>query len=144
MPKLIAHRLDSKANATFYWERWIDVETWREWDREVVSASLNGSFSLAAKGTVQLRDGRTSKFEVIDINHGKEYELAFPLFLAEMRLRRTVAARNDGCWFEHEVRFEGPMSWLFGMMLGKKYQESLPVAMERLRTLVENPPQATF
>ncbi len=137
MAKVISHRVQSKANSTFYWDKWSDVNTWAEWDDTLRSARLDGSFSLAAKGELTFSDGTTLPFEITDLDHGKEFEFTFFLPMAEMKVRRTIGARPDGCWIEQEVKFSGVLGFMASGKHSGRWETATPRSMDRLKKLIE-------
>jgi hypothetical protein len=121
------------------WGAWTDVERWPEWDTELDSATLHGSFALGTKGRVKSRRGPAARFSISELIPGESYTLTARLPLCELKVRRRPI-RNDcsGAFFTHVVLFVGPLSFVFGNLLGRRHREALPVVMENLRKIAES------
>lgn len=137
MGKIISHRIQSKANSAYYWEKWTDVNNWNYWDDTIRSSRLEGGFNLAAKGEIQFSDGTELGFEITDIDQGKEYELTFFLPMAEMKVRRSIGSRPDGSWIEQEVKFTGVLGFMASGKHSARWESSTPRSLDRLRRFVE-------
>lgn len=137
MAKTIAHRVESKTNATYVWDYWMNVDGWPVYEPDLKAAGLDGNFMIGGTGWIQLKDGTVRRFEIVGYDHGKGFELLFSIGIAEMRWRRTIASKPDGCWFEHEVTFTGLGRIFLAGKLGSHYEENLPTGVERLRRLAE-------
>jgi uncharacterized protein YndB with AHSA1/START domain len=121
------------------WGAWTDVERWPEWDTELASAALDGSFALGAEGRLKPKRGPASDFTISESTPGESHTFTTRLPLCELKVSRRLT-RNDGngVLFTHEVSFVGPLSFVFGNLLGRRYREALPMVMENLRKIAES------
>ena len=131
------HTVETVASPGKIWGLWTDVERWPAWDTELASASLDGDFVRGARGTLKPRRGPASAFVISKLTPGESYVFVTRLPLCELRVERRLARRTGGTTFTHEVTFVGPLSFLFGSLLGRRYRESLPVVMGNLRRIAE-------
>jgi hypothetical protein len=121
------------------WCAWTDVERWPEWDTELDSASLEGSFALGTKGRVKPKRGPAARFSISELIPGESYTFTTRLPLCELKIRRHLTRKHGGgTYFTHEVSFVGPLASVFGSLLGWRYREALPVVMENLRKTAES------
>jgi uncharacterized protein YndB with AHSA1/START domain len=60
------HRVETTAPEKI-WGAWTDVERWPQWDTELVSATLDGSFALGAKGRVKPKRGPAARFSISEL-----------------------------------------------------------------------------
>ena len=132
------HTVQTTAPPEKIWDAWTDVENWPEWDTELAWASLHGSFALGVKGRLKPRRGPASEFCISQLTPGESYEFTIRLPLCELKVRRHLTRRDIGAFFTHEVLFVGPLSFVFGNLLGLRYREMLPMVMENLRKIVES------
>ena len=137
-----AHTLETTAPAERIWQLWTDVAGWPRWDTALVAAQLDGPFAHNARGRLHSKSSPESVFTVVELEPGRSYTFAVPLLFAELRVRRTLVPTPAGTRYTHEVSFVGPLSGLFGLLLGRQFQNMLPGVMERLRTLAEQPSNA--
>jgi hypothetical protein len=52
-------------------------------------------------------------------------------------VRRRLGGDVDTA-FTHEVSFVGPLSFLFGFLLGRRFRSALPGVMENVRRVAES------
>jgi Polyketide cyclase / dehydrase and lipid transport len=133
-----SHTLKTTAAPERIWAIWIDVENWSQWDTELVDADLEGAFVLGAIGRLKPKTGRVAKFEISQFNPGQSYTFALGLPLSSLQVHRYLSDRLDGTYFTHEVSFQGLLGWLFGLLLGRKFQSVLPSVMENVARIAES------
>ncbi len=129
-----SHTLETNAPEEV-WRRWLEVETWHEWDTEIESATLNSEFKLGAKGTLTPRTGPKTSFTVTELIPEQDYTFTTNLPLAKLHVRRYFSKTRTA--FTHEVSFTGTLAPLFGFLLGRRFQKVLPEVMVNLRELAE-------
>jgi hypothetical protein len=123
------------------WAVWTDVGGWPKWETELESASVEGGgLTLGAKGTLRPRRGPTSSFVVSEFEPGRGYAFTTRLPLCELVVRRRLSGEggDGGTAFTHEVSFGGPLSFLFGVLLGRRFRDALPNVMENVRRAAES------
>jgi hypothetical protein len=133
-----SHTLKTAATPERIWAIWIDVENWSQWDTELIDAELDGAFVLGAIGRLKPKTGRVSKFEISQFNPGKSYTFTLGLPLCSLQIHRYLSDRVDGTYFTHEVSFQGLLGWLFGLLLGRKFQSVLPSVMANVARIAES------
>lgn len=137
------HTVRTSAAPGDVWAVWADVPRWPEWDIELESASIEGGrFVLGARGTLRPRRGPASSFVVSEFEPEEGYAFATRLPLCELVVRRWLGESGDGgTTFTHEVSFVGPLSPLFGALLGGRFRAALPAVMENVRAIAERQPR---
>ena len=134
-----AHTVEASAPPEKIWAAWIDVERWPEWDTELASASLEGSFAIGAKGRLKPKRGPASRFTISELTRGESYAFTTRLPLCGLKVRRHLTRKDGGpTYFTHQVSFVGPLASVFGNLLGRRYREALPMVMENLREIAES------
>ena len=131
-----AHTLETSASVERIWSLWIAVNRWPTWDSELESAQLTGDFCLGATGQLTPKVGPRSKFEISALDCGNGYRFTTQLPLCQLHVHRFLEL-GEPLKFTHEVSFEGPLAFLFGRVLGKRFQEVLPEVMQALKQLAE-------
>lgn len=132
------HTVETTAPPEKVWIAWTVVELWPEWDTELASATLDGSFAAGVKGRLKPKRGPASEFFISELVSGESYAFTTRLPLCELKVRRHLTRKESGgAFFTHEVSFVGPLSFVFGNLLGRRYREALPVVMENLWKIVE-------
>jgi len=135
------HTVGTVAMPGDVWEVWTDVARWAEWDTELESASVEGEgLALGANGTLRPDRGPTSSFVVSEFEPGRGYAFTTRLPLCELVVRRRLGEEDGdgGIAFTHEVSFHGPLSFLFGSLLGRRFRAALPEVMENVRRTAES------
>ena len=128
-----SHTVRTTAPPEEIWSLWTDVARWPDWDTELASASLDGDFGLGATGTLKPERGPASRFTIAELSPGEGYAFMIGLPLCRLGVARRLAREAGGTSFTHEVSFEGPLSFVFGALLGGRYRWALPGVMENLR-----------
>ena len=132
------HTLTTSAAPGDVWAVWTDVARWPEWDSELEATSVEGGgLALGAKGTLRPRRGPASSFVVSELQPGEAYAFATRLPLCRLVVRRLGERGDGGTTFTHEVSFFGPLSFLFGVLLGGRFRAALPGVMENVRRVAE-------
>lgn len=134
------HTVGTVAMLEDVWEVWTDVARWPEWDTKLESASVEGGgLALGAGGTLRPDRGPTSSFVVSEFGPWRGYAFTTRLPLCELLVRRRLGENDDGgTAFTHEVSFHGPLSLLFGGLLGRRFRAALPDVMENVRRKAES------
>ncbi|MBL8682711.1 MAG: SRPBCC family protein [Myxococcales bacterium] len=119
------------------WSVWTNVASWPRWDTELREARLDPPAQLRAnaRGELVPMRGPASRFEVTAFEPERRYVLEIQLLFARLVIERIVEREGDGARFEHRVRFEGPLRWLFFWLLSKPFRAALPSVMDRVGAL---------
>jgi hypothetical protein len=133
------HIVETTAPPERIWAAWTAVKHWLQWDTELVSATLDGSFALGAKGRLKPKRGPAARFSISELIPGEIYKFTTRLLLCELKVSRRLTRKGgSGAFFTHEVSFVGPQSFVFANLLGRRYREALPVIMANLRKIAES------
>jgi hypothetical protein len=129
------HTERTTAAAPRLWERYSDPASWPDWDHETESVTLDGPFAAGTRGRLKPKAGPATKFEIVEVTDGRSFTDVSFLPLARMRFSHTIDPQPDGAAITHKVTITGPLSPLFGRLIGKKVAAELPGAMRRLGEL---------
>ena len=131
-----SYTLTTAATPAAVWSTWTDVEKWPQWDSELTSARLFAPFALAAEGQLTPKKGPTSKFYLSQLDWGRSYTFTTQLPLCRLHIHRFITY-GQPLRFTNEVSFEGPLAYVFKLMLGNRFQRVLPGVMKQLRAQLE-------
>ena len=134
------HTVVTVAAPADVWAVWTDVVRWPTWDTELESASIEADgLALGAGGTLKPRRGPASAFIVTEFEDDRGYAFATRLPWGKLVVRRRLNEHcGGGTAFTHEVSFVGPLSFLFGVLLGRRFRAALPGVMENVRRIAES------
>ncbi len=136
-----SHTVKTSASPAQIWAIWIDVERWSEWDTELLDSHLESFFQLRAIGKLTPKKGQVSTFRISQFSEGKSYTFTVKLPLCRLNVYRHLQSRSDWTEFTHEVSFQGLLAFVFGLLLGRKFQAALPGVMENVKQIAERFPQ---
>jgi Polyketide cyclase / dehydrase and lipid transport len=139
-----SHTVSVQAPAQRVWDVWMDVADWPRWDSEVKQAKADGPLAVGVGGWVLPLRGLRSRFTITEHQPCHRYALESALILATLVVTRSLRVVNDGpssavTVFTHEVRFVGPLGFLFAALLGPSFRNALPVVMGNIAQLVQRP-----
>ena len=132
-----SHTLKTTALPEHIWEIWIDVERWSNWDTELKNAHLNMPFELGAVGELTPKTGPASTFKVIQFSPRTSYAFMLKLPLCQLNIHRYLTTELDGLYFTHEVSFQGPLAFVFSLLLGRRFKAVLPSIMANVKQIAE-------
>ncbi|MGB7339843.1 MAG: hypothetical protein WBC91_13190 [Phototrophicaceae bacterium] len=121
------------------WQIWEDVANWSDWDIELEYAILESPFREGAVGTLKAKNSPKSKFVITDCVVGEHFTYQIALPLANLRVGHYfINTADDTTLFVHDVAFEGLLGWVFGQILGRTYEKSLPIALDHIKAIAES------
>jgi Polyketide cyclase / dehydrase and lipid transport len=132
-----SHTLKTSASPAQIWAIWTDVEHWSQWDTELKDSRLEGSFGLGAVGKLTPKTGQVARFEISQFTLGESYTFTVQLPLCKLNVYRYLHNRSNDTYFTHEVSFQGLLSFVFGLLLGRQFQTVLPSVMENIKQIAE-------
>lgn len=131
------HTVETSASPEKIWAVWTDVSHWSNWDTELRDAYLMGPFELGAVGKLTPKKGRVSTFKISQFDLGKSYTFTLRLPFCSLNVHRYLASRAGSTYFTHEVSFRGLLAFVFGLLLGRRFQAALPNVMENVKNIAE-------
>jgi hypothetical protein len=128
--------LETSATAQQVWSVWMDVAHWQDWDLGLKSASSKEPLKLGVTGKIIPLKGATASFVVTEFEPEAHYVFQTNLPAAVLTVKRKIMSRNPTV-FRHEVRFSGPLAYLWASLLGKQFRKALPPTMLLLAKIAE-------
>lgn len=131
------YSMETTASSSEIWSVWTAVEQWKDWDRGLKDAKIEGEFSLGAKGTIISLEGRKSKFKVVEYKEGESYTYKTKLPLGSLYVKRYLTTEDATITFTHEVWFKGLSSGIFAKAFGGEFRGMLPDVLLNIKKIVE-------
>jgi len=135
------HTETTAATAEQLWAHYADPPRWPEWDHEAAHVTVNGPMAAGTAGTVKPRNGPRVKFRFVDVRPLAGFTDVSRLPLARLTFAHRIEPTAGGCRISHAVAITGPLSPLFGRVIGRNIEANLPAAMRALARLAESTPQ---
>ena len=134
---LAQHTLETTALPENVWARWADVASYPEWDEGVESARLDGEFKVGACGVIKPKGGRPASFKITEVEEFRTFADQTLLLFARLRFSHKLEATDMGTRFTHVIQAEGPLAWVWSLILSPKLKTGLSPAMRKLARLAE-------
>jgi hypothetical protein len=129
----LEHSADSKASAEAVWERYTDVENWREWSPKGVEESgLEGQFEVGSKGFSKAPHLPKGRFELVEVEPERRFVSQAKLPGARLHFEHRVEPRDGGTRITHRASLEGPLAPVWRPLIGPIIERGLPTGVERL------------
>jgi len=132
-----AHTQTSSASPDRLWARYGDPTSWPEWDHEITSVTVDGPMAVGTRGKLKPVGGPAAAFTFTEVTPGAGFTDVTRLPLARLTFHHQIQVEATGCRFTHRASISGPLSPLFGRLIGRKIAAGLPSAMQALARLAE-------
>jgi len=130
------HEVTTSAAPSEIWALWTDVSTWKDWDKGLEDAELDGPFVLGAVGKIVPLSGPSARFDITEFNDGTSYAFETRLPFARLEVRRAVVGTNPTV-FRHDVSFRGVLSGFWADRFGPGFRRALPLSMDAIAEIAE-------
>jgi len=114
-----------------------DVANWFRWDPDVSAASLAGPFSPGTTGILKPTRGPESRIHLVHVDKNKAFTVQSKLPLCILIFEHELFPDGNATRVIHRVSFEGPLSFLFGRVIGGQIRKGLPGTLRGLKQAVE-------
>jgi len=130
------HSAESKAQPASVWERYTDVEHWREWSpKGVEESSLEGEFEAGSKGTSKAPHLPKGRFELVEVEPERRFVSKGKLPGGTLIFEHMIEPTNGGTRITHRATLAGPLTFLWSPVIGRIIKRGLPDGVERLAAL---------
>ena len=119
------------------WARYVDPTTWPEWDHGTESVTIEGPFTVGARGRLKPNGGPATSFVVTEAEPGAGFADVTRLPLAKLWFRHRIEAGPGGTRFTHTATITGPLAPLFARLIGRTIAAEMPAAMAALGRLAQ-------
>ena len=114
-----------------------NVSNWNFWDKEVKESSLSGPFTEGSMGSLTPKKGPKSKILLSKVEENKSFTVESKLPLCTMYFEHVLAPTDNGVLVTHRAKFEGPLSFIFGYLIGRAIKQGFPTTLHGLKNLAE-------
>jgi uncharacterized protein YndB with AHSA1/START domain len=120
------------------WRIWSDTSTWPSWNPDIQEVKLDRPLGSGATGTMRTRSGGTHSIAIRDVEPGSSFVLESDGVPAtKLRFKCVVAASSGGTRMSQAVTLQGPLSFLFGPIMGGRIAQSFGPLLEGLAAEAE-------
>ena len=119
------------------WKVWTDVPNWKQWDKGLKEAFLDGEFVVGTKGKLIPDKGPKSKFVISELLPNKSYTFKTKIPFGWLIIKRTLEVKEGKTFFTHDVQFTGFLKKILGNKLGKNYRAMLPSVLSEIKLIAE-------
>jgi len=125
------------ASSDKIWQVWTDVPNWKQWDKGLKEAYIEGDFIVGTKGKLIPDKGPKSKFMITELLPNLSYTFKTKIPFGWLIIKRAVEEKEGKTFFTHDVEFTGLLKKVFGNLLGKKYRTMLPEVLSEIKKIAE-------
>lgn len=133
-----SHTDSTSASSDKIWWIWTDVPNWKQWDKGLKDAQLEGEFKVGTKGKLTPDKGPRSKFVIREVVPGTSYTFKTKIPFGWLIVKRTLEQKANTTVFTHDVEFTGLLKKVFGKRLGENYRKMLPNVMAEIKKRAES------
>jgi hypothetical protein len=133
-----SHTDSTSATSDKIWQVWTDVPNWKQWDKGLKEAVLEGDFIVGTKGKLIPDKGPKSKFIISELEPNKSYTFKTKIPFGWLIIKRTLEVKDSKTFFTHDVEFTGLLKKILGNKLGKNYRAMLPSVMADIKQIAES------
>ena len=98
-----SHTDSTSATSDKIWQVWTDVANWKQWDKGLKEASLEGDFAVGSKGKLIPDKGPKSRFVIAEVIPGKSYTFKTKIPFGWLVIKRTLELKGGLTYFTHDV-----------------------------------------
>ena len=133
-----SHTDSTIATSDKIWKVWTDVPNWKQWDKGLKEAMLEGEFIVGTKGKLIPDKGPKSKFIISELEPIKSYTFKTKIPFGWLIIKRTLEVKEGKTFFTHDVAFTGILKKILGNKLGKNYRAMLPSVLAEIKQIAES------
>ncbi|NNN08958.1 MAG: hypothetical protein HKL85_07170 [Acidimicrobiaceae bacterium] len=132
-----AHATSVAPPASFF-DRWADVATWSQWDRDIAWARLEGPFAKGSTGIIKPKKGPTTKFVIERLDPGRSFVDVSRLAGARLTFSHLITVETDGrCAIDVTISLSGALAPIWKLLLAKGFTATAQITLDRLVEIVE-------
>lgn len=113
------------------------VSDWPKWDPETQSASIDGNFVKGTTGKIKPKGAPESKMQLIEVSPDRSFTVECKLPFCKMHFIHLMNPIDSGTQVINQVVFTGFLAPLFGRLIGKDINKSLPDSLKGLKNHIE-------
>ena len=118
-------------------EKYKNVESWKNWDFDVKESKLFGEFKTGSFGVLVPVKGPKAKIKLTEVTLNKSFTSQTKLPLCIMEFYHQLEDLGESTKVIHSVSFSGLTSSIFGRLIGGPIKKSFPKTLKALKTACE-------
>ena len=127
------HSAESEAEPQDVWRRYMDVEHWREWSQQGVEWSrVDGPFQAGTTGKMKSPGLRPVTFKLLAAEPDAFFASEVKVPGARLRFEHAVVPSRRGTRITHRITVEGPLAFVYTLLMRRSIERGLPDGVERL------------
>lgn len=135
----LEYSFETKAKPSEIWKFWCDVEGWPLWDNELEWCTLEGNFETGSKGQLKPKNWQVTPFTLTHVEPYKSFSDSTDMPFTRMEFFHTISPTSHGSFkVSHQVKVKGLLAPILKRTVGKKIIRGMPIAMQKLKALVEH------
>ena len=115
-----------------------DVGGWKNWDPGIEESSIDGPFASGAKGRVKLKKGPVIDIDIVEVKNPEWMAVEARVRLCHIRFEQNIIPAGRETKVNCKVMLTGPLSSLYGSMVGQKINVALQRKLASLRSFCES------
>ena len=128
----------TKAKPENIWKLWENVEGWPKWNEALEWSRLLGNFEKGIFGEIKAKGWPVSHFEIIEIAPNRKFKDVSKMPMTILEFSHEICELGQGrTQITHRVSVKGLFSLPLKWTMGKKLNENLPKALDKLAQLAE-------
>lgn len=130
------HSAETEAEPAAVWERYTDVEHWKEWSPDgVEESSLDGEFKAGSTGESKAPHLPKGKFELIEVEPERRFVSKAKFPGGNLTFEHELEPTDGGTRITHRATLDGRLSFLWNPVMSRIIKRGLPSGVERLAEL---------
>lgn len=127
------HTVEAPALPDRVWALWSDPSRWPSFYPGLGTVQTPKEFKGGAQlSLMPTHGGHAQHYELLFLEPGRSFTLVRRLPLATLRLHHRVDACDLGSRLHLRMDLEGPLGWLYGLVLGHSWKASVPPLLRAL------------
>ena len=129
--------IDIFAEPAVVFKTYQNVSEWSKWDPDTESSSIEGDFIIGTLGKIKPKGVPESKILLTEVTQNRSFTVECKLPLCKMHFIHLMEPSKSGTKLVNQVMFTGLLSPLFGRIIGKGINKSLPSSLEGVKLHIE-------
>ena len=125
------------SNPAAIYSAYQNVSDWPKWDPETEAASLDGEFVVGSVGKIKPKGAPVSKIALTEVTPNKSFTVECNLPLCKMLFIHELNEIDNGTEVINQVIFTGLLAPIFGRLIGKGINKSIPDSLKGLKEYIE-------
>jgi hypothetical protein len=114
------------------------VSQWKDWDSDVTLSTISGPFAIGTTGKLKPAKGPETKITIASVEKNKSFTVESKLPLCVITFEHELQPLKNATHVTHRVSFNGPLTFLFGRVIGSQIRKGLPRTLLGLKRAAES------